>query len=58
MQGGPLLEAAYVKIPSSLQGKSAARALEAQVIESLDAHGFFLLSKHDARRKTSPKPDS
>ena len=49
------MEAAYLQIPSSLQGKSAATAVEAQAIRALQQAGFPLLSVTDSRRKRAPK---
>lgn len=49
------MEAAYIKVPSSLQGKSVAREVEASAIKALQEAGFHLLSVTDRRNKRPPR---
>ena len=49
------MEAAYIVVPSSLQGKSAAREVESAVIKSLQDAGYSLLSVTDGRNKRTSR---
>lgn len=53
--GGPGIELAYVALPGSAGGASAAGAAEAGVIQALQAGGFPLLSTADAVRRGRPR---
>lgn len=58
VRGGPAMEAVYTLVPEELQGKSAAKDVEAYLIQRLLADGFPLLSATDSRTKRSPRPKS
>ena len=54
-RGGPGMEAAYLVIPSSLPGKSAARELEDKFIKAMQDAGFPLSSVADGRKRRAPR---
>ncbi|KAL0046056.1 hypothetical protein WJX82_001167 [Trebouxia sp. C0006] len=55
VRGGGRMEAAYLVVPSSEQGQSTAKVVEAQAIQALQAAGYPLISATDARNKLMPK---
>ncbi|KAL3131455.1 hypothetical protein ABBQ38_007763 [Trebouxia sp. C0009 RCD-2024] len=55
VRGGGRLEAVYLVVPGEGQGQSTARAVEAQMIQALQAAGYPLISSTDARNKRVPK---
>lgn len=55
VRGGRSMEAAYMAIPVTSAGKSAAAALEARTIRALRDAGFPLISSADARNRRMPE---
>jgi hypothetical protein len=49
------MEAAYLAVPATSAGKSAAAALEARVIRALAEAGFPLISTADAANRRLPE---
>ncbi len=55
VRGGRSMEAAYLAVPATSAGKSAAAALEARVIRALAEAGFPLISTADAANRRLPE---
>ena len=49
------MEGAYIIVPDVFQGKSAAREVEAAVIQTLQDAGYPLISVTDARNKRTSR---
>ncbi len=50
-----MMEAAYLVVPTGLDGQSLAKAIERQTIQALQQASFPMLSVTDSRAKRSPR---